>query len=74
MDNETRAASVAELNTLADTLAGRTSAAEHIAGDVIHDLASQLMAEPGQVASAGKPVAGAGTGFGPEGAMGGWRD
>ena len=74
MDNETRADSVVQLNALADTLAARASPAEHIAGDIIHDLASQLTAEPGQLASAGKPATGPGTGFGPDGAMGGWRE
>jgi hypothetical protein len=74
MENDTRADSVAQLNALAETLAGRTSPAEHIAASVLRDLASQLMADQGQLASGGKPASGAGTGFGPSGAMGGWRE
>jgi hypothetical protein len=72
MENDTRADSVAQLKTLADKLAGRTSPAEHIAANVLRDLASQLLAEPGALPSAGKPATGPGTGFGPGGAMAGW--
>ena len=75
MADDTLADSVAQLNTLSNTLAARTSAAEQAAAVIVREAAARLQANQGRPSSSETASAAAiATGFGPNGAMAGWRE